>query len=150
MPNTTKTSGRGIVDMTTVPTPTTYEALLLDAKPRPIRNGREYRRVLRYVEKNMEPHPSRAKGDLLELLSTLIVQYESQAYPATSVSPREMLAHLIDARQLTRAEVARGTNISRATITNILNGTRGISKANALRLADFFHVARTAFIGESA
>jgi plasmid maintenance system antidote protein VapI len=61
-----------------------------------------------------------------------------------------MLAHLIEARQLTRAEVARATNIPRATITNILNGARGISKANALRLADFFHVARTAFLGESA
>ncbi len=136
--------------MTSVSANPTYEALLLDAKPRPIRNEREYRRVLRYVEKHMEPRPSRAKGDLLELLSTLIAQYESQAYPAPSVSPREMLAHLIEARQLTRAEVARATSIPRSTITNILNGTRGISKANALRLADFFHVARTAFLGESA
>ncbi len=128
---------------------TTYEALLLDAKPRPIRTDREYRRVMRYIEKNMEPRPSRAKGDLLELLSTLVAQYESHVYPADPVSPREMLAHLIEARQLTRAEVARATNIPRATITNILNGARGISKANALRLADFFHVARMAFLGET-
>jgi HTH-type transcriptional regulator / antitoxin HigA len=146
----TRTSGRNIVEMTATSAPTTYEALLLEAKPRPIRNNREYRRVVRYIEKNMEPHPSRAKGDLLELLSTLVAQYESQIYPAASVSPREMLAHLIEARQLTRADVARATNIPRATITNILNGARGISKANALRLADFFHVARTAFLDESA
>jgi HTH-type transcriptional regulator/antitoxin HigA len=146
----TAVNGRNIAEMTATSESVTYESLLLEVKPRPIRNEREYRRVLRYLEKNMEPHPPRAKGDLLELLSTLVVQYESQAYPAASVSPREMLAHLIEARQLTRAEVARATNIPRATITNILNGARGISKANALRLADFFHVARTAFLDESA
>ncbi|HEV3415900.1 MAG TPA: helix-turn-helix domain-containing protein [Pirellulales bacterium] len=136
--------------MATISTISTYDALLLDAKPRPIRSDREYHRVLRYIEAHMEPHPSRAKGDLLELLSGLVVQYESQIYPAPNVSPREMLAHLIDARQLSRAEVARVTGIPRATISNILNGTRGISKTNAMRLAEFFHVAKTAFLGESS
>jgi HTH-type transcriptional regulator / antitoxin HigA len=136
--------------MATTSAISTYDALLLDAKPRPIRSQREYRRVLRYIEAHMEPHPSRAKGDLLELLSGLVVQYESHVDPAPDVSPREMLAHLIDARRLTRAEVARGTGIPRATITNILNGRRGISKANSMRLAEFFHVAKTAFLGESS
>ncbi|HEV2969034.1 MAG TPA: hypothetical protein VGY55_03525 [Pirellulales bacterium] len=38
--------------------------------------------------------------------------------------------------------------IPRATISNILNGTRGISKLNAMRLAEFFHATKTAFLGE--
>src|SRR5438128_2712574 len=122
MPNMIKRIGRKIVEAPSRPLASTYEALLLEAKPRPIRSEREYRRVLRYIEGHMEPHPSKAKGELLELLSGLVVQYESQTYPAPDVSPRDMLAHLIEARQVTRAEVARRTGIPRATITNILNG----------------------------
>jgi HTH-type transcriptional regulator / antitoxin HigA len=141
-----KRIGRKIADAPSGSAASTYAALLLDAKPRPIRNEREYRRVLRYIERHMEPHPSRAKGDLLELLSGLVMQYESQVYPAPDVSPRDMLAHLIEARELTRADVARRTGIPRATITNILKGTRGISKANAARLGEFFHVAVSAFL----
>ena len=126
---------------------TAYQSLLLDFTPRPISTQSQYKRVMRQIDKLIKKcRLSRAEEDFLELLSTLIVQYESRVYPAPKVSPGEMLAHLIEARGVTRAEVARETGIAQSTITNAINGTRGISKANITNLAAYFHVSPTAFI----
>jgi DNA-binding XRE family transcriptional regulator len=55
---------------------------------------------------------------------------------------------LIEARELTQAELSRGAQVPRTTINEILAGRRGISKTNALRLANFFGVTTEEFIAE--
>ena len=87
---------------------TEYQSLLLDFVPRPIRTEGEYRRTMRQIDRLMKTEKlSRAEGQLLELLATLAEQYESNEYPTPKVSQAELLSHLIDARGLTQAEVAR-------------------------------------------
>ena len=54
----------------------------------------------------------------------------------------------MEARQLTQAELSRGSQVPRTTVNEILAGRRGISKANALRLANFFGVPTEEFIAE--
>ena len=127
-------------------TMTAYQSLLLDFTPRPISSEREYRRVLRYIERHMEPHPPKAKGELLELLSTLVAQYESTRFPSPEVSVADLLEHLIEARGETRADLARATGIPRATITNVIRGRRGLSKANALALGEYFGLHPATFL----
>lgn len=128
---------------------TAYQSLLLEFTPRPIRSEREYRRALSFVENHMEPHPPKAAGELLELLSTLIADYEAKRFTFAEVPPGEMLAHLIEARGITKAEVARATGIPRATITSAIAGQRGISKANAVALGAYFHVSPAVFLPTS-
>lgn len=89
---------------------------------------------------------SRAEGELLELLATLAEQYESIECPTPRVSQAELLAHLIDARGVTQAQLARETGIPRSVITNVLKGRRKISQANIARLAEYFHVSAAEFI----
>lgn len=89
---------------------------------------------------------SRAEEDLLELLATLAERYEEQHFPAPEVAPGEVLAHLIQARGVSKAEVSRATGIARQTITNIVNGARGISEQNRTKLAQFFHVSPLLFV----
>ncbi len=125
---------------------TAYQSLLLDFTPKPIRSPREYRRALAFIEQHMQPDPPRAEGDLLELLSTLVADYESRAYPPAEVSPGEILAHLIEARGDSKAAVARATGVPRATIASAIGGHRGISKAVAGRLAKYFHVNLAVFL----
>ena len=120
-----------------------YDSLLLEYKPRPIRNPREHRRALEQVEKLIRrhgPHPPRAEGELIAVLSTLIESYEVDHFPRRKPSPAETLAHLIEAKQVTKAEVARATGIPRSTITNFLSGRRPISKDNVSKLARYFSV----------
>jgi antitoxin component HigA of HigAB toxin-antitoxin module len=79
-------------------------------------------------------------------LSTLIEKYERTQFPRRKPSPAEMLAHLIDAKQVTKAEVARATGIARSTITNVLSGRRQISKDNVSKLARYFCVDPGVFL----
>lgn len=119
----------------------TYESLLLEYKPRPIRNETAYSRALRQVERLMKQRRTRAEDELLELLSSLIVQYESRVYPEPEVSPAEILAHLIEARGTTQAAVCRDTGLARSALTAILCGNRPASKIQAAILGSYFHVS---------
>ncbi|HEY2881293.1 MAG TPA: helix-turn-helix domain-containing protein [Pirellulales bacterium] len=125
---------------------TEYQSLLLDFTPKPIRTDREYRRALAFVERHMQPRPPKAEADLLELLSTLVADYEAKMFSEPQVAPGEMLDHLIQARGVTKAETARATGIPRAAITSAIFGNRGISKSNAVRLAAYFGVTPVMFL----
>ena len=130
---------------------TAYDSLLLKYKPRPIRNEREHRRALRHVEELIGRHgptPPRAEGELIAVLSTLIESYEVDMSPRRKPTPAETLEHLIESKEVTRAEVARATGIPRSTITNVLSGRRQISRENVTRLATYFHVDPSVFLPE--
>lgn len=124
-----------------------YDELLLEYSPRPIHNERQYRRVLGQIDGLMRKRKlSRAEENLLEVLVALVKQHEETHHPAPDVQPGDVVAHLIEARGATKAEVARATAIPRQTITNIVNGTRGISKANRAKLAKYFGVSPELFL----
>ena len=126
---------------------TEYQSLLLDFTPRPIRAQGEYRRAMRQIDRLMKMEKlSRAESQLLDLLATLVEEYESGEYPTPKVSQSDLLAHLIDAKGVNQAEVARETGLPTSVITNVLKGRRGISQANIARLARYFHVSPAAFI----
>ena len=129
---------------------TTYRTLLQEFVPRPIGSQRAYRKMLKQIDQLIrKPNRTRAEDDLLELLATLVEQYEiRQGYTVPEVSPRDRLAGLIEAHELTQVELARRSQVPRTTINEILAGRRGISKANALRLAKFFGVPAEEFLAE--
>jgi HTH-type transcriptional regulator / antitoxin HigA len=127
-------------------TTTEYRELVNEYLPRPIRNEADYRRTLRQFERLMVPHPNAARSMLIEVLATLVEQYESQERPLPDVPPSKMLAHCIEARETTAAQVSKDTGIAHATISNVLAGRRGISKASALKLAQYFHIPVSVFL----
>jgi HTH-type transcriptional regulator/antitoxin HigA len=128
-------------------TATEYRDLLVEYLPRPIRSERDYRHALRQLEELMVPRPGAARSQLIEVISTLVEQYESRTLPTPSVGPGAMLAHLLEARGMSRAELARQTGISPATISSALTGHRGISKRNAMLLGRQFNVSPAMFLG---
>ncbi len=87
-----------------------------------------------------------AERKLLELLAKLVDEYEETIYPTPDVSPADMLAHLIEAKETSQAELARQTGVSRSTISEVLKGKRSISVENAFRLAEYFHVEPSLFL----
>ena len=130
----------------------TYDSLLLEFKPRPIRNERDHARALQQIDTIMRRGPKlpRAESELVEVLATLIENYESAAHPTPQVAPADRLAHLIDATGITNAEVAAATGIPRSTITNVIAGRRKLSTANVALLARYFDVPAGDFIESPA
>ena len=79
----------------------------------------------------------------------VIESYEVETFPRRKPTPAETLAHVIDSKEVTRAELARATGIPRSTITNVLSGRRQISKENVTRLAKYFNVDPSVFLPEA-
>ncbi len=127
---------------------TTYKELLQQVVPRPLASDRAYRHALRQIETLMrKPRKNRAEDDMIALLATLIEQYEIRlGYADPVVSPRDRLAGLMQARELTQTDVARQAGVPRPTINEILAGKRSVSKRNAVRLAKLFGVRVDEFL----
>jgi len=124
-----------------------YTRLLSRTLPARIANDTEYERLLAETERLMdkEEELSPAESTLLDLLVTLIEQYEEQRYPIAQASPHEMLQHLMEARELTHKDVWPMFG-SKGVASEVLNGKRAISKTQAKKLAEFFHVSPALFI----
>ncbi len=124
----------------------TYLELLAKYPPKPLHSEAEYQRALRLLERLMTPHPSAALGALIEVHATLIEQYEAREHPTPRISPGELLSHLMEVRGTTAVRLGKATGISVATISSARRNKRGISKANAVKLANFFQVSPAAFL----
>jgi HTH-type transcriptional regulator/antitoxin HigA len=123
-----------------------YGQLLNEVQPKVITTDAEYDRLLLAVEALMfcqDPTPEQTA--LLELLATLVENYESEHYPMPNASPHEVLAHLMEARKLKQIDLV-GILGSKGVVSEVVNGKRGISKAQAKALGKFFHVSPELFI----
>lgn len=126
---------------------TPYQRLLLQFAPRAIRSRAQYQRVLRQVDDLMSKvRLTRAEDDLLELLASLVAQYEQTRFPAPDLTPAAMLAHLLEARGATVADVSAATAITKRTLAKFLDGSQTLDATNRARLATFFHVSADLFL----
>ena len=126
---------------------TAYRQLLQEYVPRPIRSERACQKTLRVVEELMRRLTlSCAESELLDVLVALVEQYESVQYPTPSNPPDRMLAHLIESKGVSQAEVSAATGVPRSTIGAVLAGRRAISTENSTKLADFFGVSPSVFM----
>jgi HTH-type transcriptional regulator / antitoxin HigA len=125
-----------------------YSRLLAKTGPRVIESEQEHKRLLAQVRELMERDEEKLSTEearLLDLLVGLIEQYEEKHHVARSAKPHQVLAHLMEARRLTHKDVWRVLG-SKGVASEVLNGKRSISKAQAKRLGAFFHVAADLFI----
>jgi len=125
-----------------------YGELLAKVQPHPIKDEREYDRLVaevgRLVERG-EENLSREETSLLEMLSILIEEYDRKHYPLSPPQPHKMVAFLLEQRGLEPHDLWPVLG-SKGRVSEILSGRRAISKAHAKKLAAFFHVPIDLFI----
>lgn len=124
----------------------TYGQLLRRTLPHVIRTDQELARfsdeLLRLDEID---NPSPEQEILAELLTVLIEEYEERRYPIRKAEPRQALHHLMEARGMTQKDLWKVFG-SKGITSEVFHGKRGISKAQAKKLAAFFHVSADLFI----
>ena len=81
---------------------------------------------------------------LVEALGQMIHAYEQQRHALPEVPPRDVLRYLMDDHGLSQTDLADVA--SQGTISDILAGRRGISKALAKKLAGRFGVSVAVFV----
>ena len=125
-----------------------YGRLLARAVPKVIKTEEENERALAFVESLLEKGEENLTPEedaLLELLSDLIHDFEEKAYPIPKSEPREMVAFLLEQRGLTPKDLWQVVG-SKSRVSEILAGKREMTKEQAKRLAEFFHVGVEVFI----
>jgi HTH-type transcriptional regulator / antitoxin HigA len=127
--------------------PRRYRRLVAEVSPAIIETEEENERVLAIVERLMSKAEKRTPEEdaILNLLVHLVEEFEGKAYPTEKASPAEMIAFLLEQRDLKPVALAEVLG-SRGRVSEILAAKRCVSKEQAKRLGDFFHVSPAAFI----
>lgn len=124
----------------------TYSKLLAEIAPRAIETEEEYDRLLAVAErltfaKNRTPE----ERVLYKLLVTLIEVYETENYPMDKSEPHEILQHIMESSGTRQADLV-GIIGSSGVVSEVVNGKRAISKAQAKALGDYFKISPSLFI----
>jgi HTH-type transcriptional regulator/antitoxin HigA len=122
-----------------------YGRLCAKALPRVISDEGEFDRMLERLEElSFKPNPTSEERALADLLTKLIEDYDGLHYPLPEIAPHEMVSYLMEQRGLKQAGLVELLG-SRAQVSDLVNGKRAISKAQAKKLAAFFKVSTDLF-----
>lgn len=129
---------------------TKYGLLLMETLPSAISNEKELERLTEEVDRLMtrgirQGELSPEEESLLELLSVLIESYEDEHYPFPEVPPNEILKFLMEENDYKQSDLLHIFGSS-GIASEVVNGKRSISKAQAKKLAEFFKVSVELFI----
>ncbi len=123
-----------------------YGKLLSESQPRVIHDEPEYDRALEIVDVLMSKHELTPEElELLQLWAILIEDYEEQNHPIPEATPHEVLLHLMEVKEIRQVDLT-GILGSKGVVSEIVNGKRSISKAQAKALGEFFKVSSSLFI----
>lgn len=102
---------------------------------RPIKTEQDYELALKQMEKVFHAKPNTTEGDLLEILSMLIHEYEQKNYKVEPLTPLEAIKYEMEEQGLTQSSLAQRFGMSKSTISEILNGKKQMS----LRFMKYLH-----------
>ena len=124
-----------------------YGKLLATVKPKVIRSEQENERVLGVIEQLMSKGDrlTPEEGELLRLLGKLVADFEEEFYHLEDAPPHEVLKELMNARGLKQKDIGHLLG-SKGRVSELINGKRAISKAQAKVLSEFFKVSIELFI----
>jgi HTH-type transcriptional regulator/antitoxin HigA len=149
----TQNTARTIGKMTLTINLNSYIDLLnrYEISPKIIENQLEYEQFLAVTENLLSKRSSRTEVEnvLFRLLVKPIRDYEEKTYALQEwmqTTPHEFLKHLMESRGLKQVELGEAIGLSKGHISAIVNGKKEISKAQAKKLGEFFHVSPSAFI----
>lgn len=124
-----------------------YAALLSEIEPAVIESGIEHKRLLAEMSKLMDKEElTPSEGKLLGMLGVLISEYESRRFKAGSTAtPLSNLTCLMEDHGLKQRDISHLFG-SKGITSEVINGKRSISKAQARKLAEFFKVTVDVFL----
>ena len=125
-----------------------YGRLLARVVPRIPQTEEEYQSLVGQIAQLMEQDEENLSVEetrLLALLALVVENYEQRNFPVSDASPHDLLAHLMEARSLRHKDIWQLFG-SKGVASEVISRKRPISKAQAKKLAAFFHVSAELFI----
>lgn len=125
----------------------TWAAFDRIAHLRPIRTEEEYDRtvsLMNYLLDMVGDQEDHALSGLLDLVSELVADYDTNHFAIEASEPSEVLRYLIELRGLKQADLAE--IVPQSNLSAILSGKRKISATLAGKLAKFFNISPAVFV----
>ncbi|MDQ2946005.1 MAG: transcriptional regulator [Acidobacteriota bacterium] len=124
-----------------------YGRLLARKQPTVIRTEKENGRLLAELEEldSRRDELTPEEREYSELLTVLIEAFEDANYPLEGSTPRSRLSSLMEEHRLRQRDLLEVFG-SRGIASEVVNGKRTISKAQAMKLAELLHVPADLFI----
>jgi HTH-type transcriptional regulator/antitoxin HigA len=145
--NTAGRGGKGIATAERRFNRRRYSALLAEAAPRVIASEEELERASKLAEPLLKKGEERTpeENELCQLLLKLIDDYQESHTLIPELAPHELLQALLEESGQRQAQLVPIFG-SRSRVSDAVNGKRTISKEQAKRLGEYFHVTPAAFI----
>jgi HTH-type transcriptional regulator / antitoxin HigA len=94
---------------------------------KPIKSEQEYEEALKRLEKIFHAKRNTPEGDILEVLSLLVHEYEEKHHKIEPLSPIEALRYEMEEQGLTQTSLAKRFGMSKSTVSEVLNGKKQMS-----------------------
>lgn len=123
-----------------------YLELIRKHPLRPIRNDHELDTAVHMLNFLLDRGRLAAdEKDYFDVLTDLIQKYEDEHIVFERQPDSAMLRHLIEAKGVTQAQVAKDCQIAESTISAVMAGTRKLTRGHISKLAHYFHVGTGVF-----
>ena len=125
----------------------TWAAFDRIAHLRPIRSEEEYDRTVSLMNCLLDmvgEQEDHALSGLLDLVSELVADYDTNHFAIEASEPNEVLRYLIELRGLKQGDLAE--IVPQSNLSAILSGKRKISAPLAGKLAKFFNISPAVFV----
>lgn len=126
--------------------PKDYAGLCRMFTPRPIHDKVDYDNVTEITDAMAGHKLTADQEDYFDLLCRLIEGYEKERLDTPAVTGLEALQHLLDAHNLSAADLARLLGVHRTLGAMILRGERQLTLAHVRILAKHFSVSADLFL----
>ena len=127
-----------------------YGDLLKSVQPHRIENDDDYEEfqslLVELLEKEEdEGELSAQESRLVDLLLILVLDYEERLVKLPASTPLDILIHLMETKELKQADLVNVIGSS-GIVSEVVNGKREISKAQARSLSTLFNVSYKLFL----
>lgn len=93
---------------------------------KPIRTKKDYEAALKEIDRLFDAASGSRRGDLLEILTTLVEAYEEKHHRISPPNPIDAIHYYMESRGLTRRDMERFIG-SRARVSEVLNRKRALT-----------------------
>ena len=109
-----------------------------------IKTERQYDKYCKVLEDLVFKNRKKDK-DEIELLTLLIEKYDDENYPTPELDPIELLKSLMGEHKMKAKDLVQILNLSKGTVSKILNYQTGLSKETIRKLSERFKLNQEAF-----
>lgn len=109
-----------------------------------IKNQKQYKEYCKILE-SLVAEDDKEFSDEIDLLTLLIEKWDEEHNSFDDLDPIELLKSLMDSNNIKAVELVQLLDLSKGTISKILNYQKGLSKETIRKLSDYFKISQEAF-----